>query len=114
MNLINRIGRWAKPIPWWFGDEDEAVCVDLRWGRVIGHYQHDGYGKWDVSVCLSYWRAWWAIRTQSAGFHSMAAFPRCWVWFFRSKSRAGAEAAVNEYAPEFWLQIERDEPEELE
>jgi hypothetical protein len=103
-----------SPRPEWFGDEDNAALIDVRSGRVYGHYWHDGYGKWHPVVCLSHWRAWRVIRTQPAFFWGFASLTRCWVQMVRSKSRDGAEAAIEEFVPPVFCIIERDIPEELD
>ena len=86
--------------PRWFGNEDAGFLHDMHKGRVLGVYMHDGYGKWDLWICLPYWRAWNVVRRQPAGFTSLAAFPYCWVWLFRAKSHAAAVSAIEALAGE--------------
>ena len=82
----------------WFGDEDQAVLVDAKSGRVVGQYMHDGFGKWDIMVCLSYLKAWRVLRREASGFAGLAPFPRCWLWLFRMKSHEGAVGVIEQFA----------------
>ena len=106
---------WARirsSHPVWYGDEDSAVLVNLRTGRVFGRWHHDGYGSWDVDVCLPYWRASSVIRSSPAWFAAFAGFPFCWVSLFRAKNQEGAEDAIYEFVGP--VLIQRDLPQELE
>jgi len=98
MKIPNPFREFWSHEPIWFGDEESAALIDLRSGREIGHYMHDGYGKWHLWVCLPYWRAWSIARNQPAGFTALAAFPRCWIWLFRAKSQEAAVRAIEHFA----------------
>ena len=63
--------------PQWFGGRQYAVLVDGGPDRVIGEFKHDGHGKWEMSVHVSYWRAMQLIRAGEAWFAGWAGFPRC-------------------------------------
>ena len=109
MNIGLWFARWRSSHPLWYGDEDSAVLINLKSGRAVGRYHHDGHGKWEVDVCLPYWRALRLILTQPAWFAAAAAFPFCWVSILRSKSQEGAQASVENFAGLFL--VERDVPE---
>lgn len=98
MTLMKAWRRLRTTHPWWIENEDEGVLVDLNSGRVIGRYLHDGYGKWEIDVCLPYWRAWRLIRTQPAAFVMLANFPRCWISLFRARSVESAQTAIERFA----------------
>lgn len=110
MSIIKAWRRTKTKSAQWFGDEDEGGLIELGSGRVLGHYWHDGYGKWDIRVCLTYGRAWRTIRRQPAGWAGFAAFPYGWVWLFRAKSFEDALSEIAELAG--LVIIERDDPDD--
>ena len=101
----NRLGG-----PQWFGDDEGAVFVDGSPDRVFGHYWHDGYGKWEMSINVSYWRAWRLIPGPQASFEGWARFPRCSVGIFRAKDVEVARCAVEQLSG--FYRFERIEPVE--
>ena len=92
--------------PAWFGDEDEAVLIDIERGRLLGWYSHDGYGKWDHWLYVAYWRAWKVLRNDAAWIVSWSPFPLCTVGVFRSKSLEDARGTVEQWTADH-LKLER-------
>jgi len=110
MTMQDRLiwGHFGGASPAWFGDEDEAALIDLRSGRLIGHYEHDGDGKWSMRVCLGYWRALRTVWRQPARLIGLAGFPRVWVGVLRSESHDAAVETIEGFLGEVTSVIERD------
>ena len=101
----------------WYGDEDRAALINVNSGEVVGLYRHDGHGKWDMFLCVPYWKAWTILRSQIAGLNGFARMPKCWLWVFRTKSHAGAIACIEQLTGRQGMLpgcciIERDEHDE--
>lgn len=82
----------------WYGDDEGAVLVDHKSGRVAGLFWHDGYGKWELQVCVSLWKARAVARRYPAFFWTFAGFFRCWMMIASTTSAAGAAEAIQEIA----------------
>ena len=79
----------------WFGDEYEGVLVEHKKHRVRGRYCHDGHGKWEVWLHVSYWNAWRICRTAPTWVVAWG-ISHCTVGVFRSKSRLGAMNTIED------------------
>jgi len=82
--------------PQWFGGRQYAVLVDGGPDRAVGQYWHDGHGKWELSVHVSYWRAWWLLRDRTGWFAGWARFPRCCIALGRAHDEHDARKMVEE------------------
>jgi hypothetical protein len=98
--MTTRLLKKAKMIggPLWYGDEEMAVLVDGGPDRVFGQYWHDGYGKWQISVHVSYWRAWRLIRERQGWFTGWARFPRCCIELAQTRNEHAARQKVEEFS----------------
>jgi len=98
--MKNRLIKQAKQIggPQWFGGRHYAVLVDGGPDRVFGQFWHDGYGKWQISVHVSYWRACCLIRARQGWFAGWARFPRCCVEISQARNEHDARQKVEEFS----------------
>jgi len=103
------------PIRIWSGDEETASLLDFMPGYVVGHYWHDGYGKWDAFVCLPLLQAWRASRSDCGiGILGVARFPRFWVPLRTVRCAEHAIAQIEQLCGEAVIRAEWMRDEELE
>jgi hypothetical protein len=93
----------------WYGDDEGAVLVDHKTGRVAGLFWHDGSGKWELQVCVSFWRAWQVTRRYPASFWTFADFFRCWMMIVRTTSAVGAAEVIQDVAEQSGMRFRKFE-----
>jgi hypothetical protein len=80
--------------PFWLGDQDSQVLVDLASERVLAYVWHDGCGKYHPTVYVSFVRALRIIASNEGFLVSLLPFPRCGVELRQLPSMIGAEETV--------------------
>jgi hypothetical protein len=84
------------PYATWFGDEEGAALISARTGRTLGYFSHDGYGKYEIILCVSYWRAVRLIWAGHASLIGPAGLVWCSLSVFRAKSPESAAHVIEE------------------
>jgi hypothetical protein len=80
--------------PFWIGDQDKRVLVDLVSERVLAYVRHDGCRKYHPTVYVSFVRALRIIASGEGILVSLLPFPRCGVELYQLRSMIDAEDTV--------------------
>jgi hypothetical protein len=80
--------------PFWLGDEDKSVLLDLASERVLALVQHDGCRKYHPTVYVSFVRALRIMAKREGFLVSLLPFPRCGVELYQLRSMIDAEEFV--------------------
>jgi hypothetical protein len=78
----------GSPVPFvWIADPfaGRAACVNPASGRMIAYVSHDGHGKYEALIVVTFWRALKLIRDNKAWLASLLSFPRVTLELVRLK-----------------------------
>jgi hypothetical protein len=80
--------------PFWIGDENSRVLLDLARQRVLAYVRHDGCRKYHPTVFVSFVRALRIITIGEGFLVSLVPFPRCAVELYQLRTMIDAEDCV--------------------
>ena len=93
---------YGSPVPFtWIADPfgQTAVLVSPASGRVLAYVDHDGFGKYEVLVVVSPWRALRLVRKHLGSLVSLLSFPRVTVelGWLKVTSLGNAQDSVEQF-----------------